>query len=54
MSMLSFKERYTWRLFALFPLDWSDQKVSDTRAAMRTRLLNEYLTDEEKEYIEAA
>jgi HD superfamily phosphohydrolase len=50
-SLLADKERYTWRLYVLFPHDWGDERVAEKREEIRADLLTNYVSDEEKAYI---
>jgi HD superfamily phosphohydrolase len=45
ISRLAEDERYTWRLYVLFPHEWDEQKVEDTRRAIRSDLIENYLED---------
>jgi len=53
MSLLAEKERYTWRLFVFFPLDWDETKVEETRSEIRDTLFSQYISDDELQHIKS-
>lgn len=50
-SLLASKERYRWRLYVLFPSDWSDDEINSKRVDIRSSLLEEYLQEGEREIV---
>ncbi|MCS3955555.1 hypothetical protein GGP81_002086 [Salinibacter ruber] len=50
-SLLADKERFRWRLYVLFPDDWSGERIRNKKADIRKSLLEDYLHKEEEEVI---
>lgn len=46
VSRLANEERYTWRLYVLFPHDWDEECIENTREKIRNDLTDNYLTDQ--------
>jgi len=45
ISRLADDERYTWRLYVLFPHHWDEERVNNTREDIRNDLIENHLTE---------